>query len=313
MDLSRDLVIGVDGGGTKTVAWLAPAYDPSNTIVLGRGRAGPGNPRAAGFDIAQRNIAAAVEAAFVDAKLQPIQVAAACFGLAGAGRTAEQEVLVRWALERGIATRVKVTGDAEPVLAAVTADNVGIVLLCGTGSFAWGKNGAGEIARCGGWGYLLGDEGSGYAIARAALTAAVRAADGRDPPTALLDALSEAISAESPQAIVERVYAAEMTRERLAGLAAIVCELAATDATARTIIDDAAAGLAEMVVALARRLDLQDGEYPLALAGSVILNQPPLEAAVCNRLAPAGLAPASTHRVEEPVRGAVALARQLLS
>src|SRR5205823_15045021 len=141
-------------------AWLAPLDDDPNTIVLGRGQAGSGNPRAAGFDAAQTNIASAIDAAFADAKLPLTTAAAACFGLAGAGREIEQQRIASWAEKHGIAQNVRVTGDAEPILAAASPENCGVALICGTGSLAWGRNRAGVIARAGGWGYLLGDEGS---------------------------------------------------------------------------------------------------------------------------------------------------------
>ncbi|MEX2027532.1 MAG: BadF/BadG/BcrA/BcrD ATPase family protein, partial [Pirellulaceae bacterium] len=131
------------------------------------GTAGPGNPRAAGFDVAQSNINAAIEQAFADAKLPRESVSAACFGLAGCGREEEQERIRSWAGERRIAAVVQVTGDAEPILAAASPDNWGIALICGTGSLAWGRNQRGQTARCGGWGYLIGDDGSAYAIALA--------------------------------------------------------------------------------------------------------------------------------------------------
>src|SRR5436190_14857564 len=121
-----EIIIGVDGGGTKTIAWLAPLDDDTNTIVLGRGQAGPGNPRAAGFDVAQANIAAAIEVAFADGKLPRAAAAAACFGLAGAGREIEQQRIASWAEQQSIAHTVRVTGDAEPILASASSDNVGI-------------------------------------------------------------------------------------------------------------------------------------------------------------------------------------------
>jgi N-acetylglucosamine kinase-like BadF-type ATPase len=307
------LVIGVDGGGTKTVAWLAPLDDPSNTTVLGRGHAGPGNPRAAGFEVAQANIGAAISAAFSDAKLPQATAVAACFGLAGAGREIEQQRIETWAINENIARAVQVCGDAEPILAAASPNHRGIALICGTGSLAWGRNIAGEVARCGGWGYLLGDEGSGYAIALAGLNAAVRAADGRGQATALLDRLLRILGAATPQDMVERVYAPEMTRERLANLCKAVFDAASDDAVARVIVETAAEHLAEMVAALGHRLSMRAGEYPLALAGSVILNQPLLRLHLNERLEDSGLAPSTTWLVEEPVRGAVALARSIAS
>src|SRR3954447_26373178 len=104
---SASLVIGVDGGGTKTVAWLAPINDDGTGTILGRGQSGPGNPRAAGFEVAQANIAAAIEAAFLDAKLPRAMAAAACFGLAGAGRDIEQQRIETWAARQQIAYIVR--------------------------------------------------------------------------------------------------------------------------------------------------------------------------------------------------------------
>src|SRR5690242_19598821 len=97
------LVLGIDGGGTKTAAWLAPLEQGNENVVLGRGQAGPGNPRAAGYETAQANIEASIAAAFADAGMSRKTVIAACFGLAGAGRPAEQARIAAWAADRGIA------------------------------------------------------------------------------------------------------------------------------------------------------------------------------------------------------------------
>lgn len=307
--MDRELVIGVDGGGTKTLAWLAPLDDASNTTVLGRGAAGPGNPRAAGFDVALANIGAAIEAAFADAKLPHSTAAAACFCLAGAGREVEQQRIENWATQQAIARAVRVTGDAEPILAAASPDHVGIALICGTGSLAWGRNAAGEIARSGGWGYLLGDEGSGYAIALAGLRAAVRAADGRGQGTVLLDSLQRQLGAAAPSDLVQCVYGPEMNREKLSALAKIVFDAAASDVAAQMIVTAAANDLAEMVTVLCVQLALLDQAYPLALAGSVIANQPLLRNSLSKRLADRLCRPRTTVIIEEPVRGALVLAR----
>jgi len=302
-------IIGVDGGGTKTVAWIAPLDDDTNSVVLGRGQSGPGNPRAAGFEVAQANIAAAIEAAFADAKLPSQTAAAACFGLAGAGRAIEQQRIVAWGQQRGIARSVMVTGDAEPILAAASSDNCGIALICGTGSLAWGRNAAGETARCGGWGYLLGDEGSAYAIALAGLRAVMRAADGRGPATILSERFQTELRAASTSDLIDRVYAAEMSREKLASLAKVVLT-AREDTAAGEILGSAARDLAEMVSVLARRLGFVKGQYSLALAGGVILSQEAYREGVLNELGRVGAAPCFTMRVPEPVCGAVALARK---
>jgi N-acetylglucosamine kinase-like BadF-type ATPase len=305
------LVLGIDGGGSKTEAWLAALDDVADGGVLGRGRAGPGNPRAVGFEAAEANILAAIEAAFADAGLPRAAVAAACFGLAGAGREEEQQRIVEWAEREGVAYMLRVTGDAEPVLAAASSDNCGIALVCGTGSFAWGRNRTGETARCGGWGYLVGDEGSGYEIARAGLIAAFRAADGRGPETSLLPAFLTHFRASVAGELVQRLYAPEMTRQRLAELAKIVFVVQEDDAVARKIIASAADDLAELVAALARRLGLIESGYSLAMTGGVTLNQRLLCPLLLARLAHRGCLPAYSTLVESPAAGAVALARQV--
>jgi N-acetylglucosamine kinase-like BadF-type ATPase len=304
-------VLGVDGGGTKTSAWLAPLVDDGAGVILGRGQAGPGNPRAAGFETAQANIEAAIAAAFADAGLPRQSVAAACFGLAGAGRDVEQQRITAWALQQQLAAKIRVTGDAEPILAAASPDNCGIALICGTGSLAWGRNRAGQIARCGGWGYLLGDEGSAYAIALAGLQAAVRSADGRGELTSLLARFQKELAALTPQDLIDGVYSPQMTRERLAGMAHIVFDAALRDATANKIITAAASELAEMIVVLCQHLQLPAGGYALAVTGGVILNEGLLRELLLQCLGRRSVGPAELVLVHEPVRGAIVLARQL--
>jgi N-acetylglucosamine kinase-like BadF-type ATPase len=326
MDNPAPLVLGVDGGGTKTVAWLAPLNPlpsregglrsepgeglPASSGALGRGTAGPGNPRAAGFDVAQANIDAAIAAAFAEAQLPRQPVAAAWFGLAGCGRAEEQERITAWAESRGIAYMMQVSGDAEPILAAASPDNWGIVLICGTGSLAWGRNSQGRSARCGGWGYLLGDDGSAYAIALAGLRAAVRAADGRGLPTELLSHFLVQFGVSEPPELVEKIYGPEMTVERIAALAVTVFKSAPSDPVADKILTGAAKELAKMTAALVGRLQLPPRGFPLALAGSVLLNQPDFRRRVGAEIAMRGCQP-SELAVGEPVEGAVKLARQL--
>ena len=300
-------LIGIDGGGTKTVAWLASMSGD----VVGRGIAGPGNPRAVGFETAQANIDAAIDDAFDDAKQPRESVAAACFGLAGCGRADEQRQMVAWSERRGIAYMIKVTDDAEPILAAAAPNNFGVALICGTGSLAWGRRECGETARAGGWGYLIGDEGSGYAIALAGLRAAVCAADGRGPTTELLARFQEVLQADNPNELIGRVYQPEMSREKIASLARAVFEVGPTDAVASEILRDGALQLAKMVAAVVERLRLSPGAYPLALAGGVLRNQPAYRQLLGDELNLLGAAPASATLVTEPVRGAVELAKKL--
>jgi N-acetylglucosamine kinase-like BadF-type ATPase len=312
------LVLGADGGGTKTVVWLArwtpgaPSLAAGQWEVLGRGQAGTGNPRAAGFEAVQVNLRAAIDAAFADAGLPKVTVDAACFGLAGAGRTVEQAAIADWALAGGVAKQVRVVGDLELVWAAVDFAAVdGIALVAGTGSVAWGCNASDEVARCGGWGYLLGDEGSGYALGLAALRGLVRAIDGRGPATSLFPAVQQSLEVSEPADLIAKVYATEMTRQRIASLSPLVFAEESADPLARSIVEGAASDLAELVATLAARLQLEPGGYCLAMAGGLFVHQPTYRERVVRILGERRIEPRETCVVAEPVRGAVRLAVKL--
>jgi N-acetylglucosamine kinase-like BadF-type ATPase len=311
MSAPPTLVLGIDGGGTKTVCWLAPLADDGSGTVLGSGIAGPGNPRAAGFETAQANIDAAIAAAFADAKLPRGTVAAACLSLAGAGRASEQERMGMWAESRSLATKIIVTDDAEPILAAAGDEQSSIALIAGTGSLCVGRTIGGLRARAGGWGYLLGDEGSGYAIGLAALRAAVRAADGRGPATDMLGVLLKRLDTPTPQQLVERVYAPEMTRERIAALADVPFDLATTDAVAGQLVAGAVSDLADMVVSVARQLSLAPQPFTLTQAGGALLNLLNYSERLIQTILARNIEPSRWLVVHEPVAGAIAIARGL--
>jgi len=224
--MAESLVIGVDAGGTRTTAWIASETDTGNSRPLGIGQAGPGNFRAVGFASATAAIQLAVSEAFLAAELAPRQVSALCIGAAGAGRTDEQQRLQQWADAEGLANQTCITNDAETVLAAANPNLVGITLISGTGSLAWGRNAAGIQHRTGGWGYLLGDEGSAYAIALAGLKAATKAADGRGPQTTLLPAIQKRLSVNAANQLIAKLYDAAMTRDAIASLADCVFDCA---------------------------------------------------------------------------------------
>jgi N-acetylglucosamine kinase-like BadF-type ATPase len=307
------LVLGVDGGATKTVAWLARSAGADSSVAVGRGQAGSGNPRAVGFAEAYRQIDIAVSAAFADAGLQRRPVEAVALALAGAGRATERHEIRLWAQGIPLASTVLVTDDAESILAAGAPDHWGIALICGTGTLAWGRNPAGHAARVGGWGYLLGDEGSAYAIARAGLRAAVRAADGRGEGTALLFRFQNALEAATPDDLIACMYHPDVTHERVASLASVVFDAAGEDEAARAIVESAAEDLADLVATLAARLHLRAGAYVLAAAGGVLLHQASLRATLATRLIARGVEPAALRLVTDPVAGAVALARRAAS
>ncbi|MBN1853897.1 MAG: N-acetylglucosamine kinase [Pirellulales bacterium] len=313
-DASSQLVLGVDGGGTKTVCWIASLERA--TSILGRGRSGASNPRAVGLAAACDAIDGAIAKAFDDASLDRRPVAASTFGLAGAGPAEIQDAIAAWAHGQRIAEHVCVVPDFELVLAAVAPDGVGVGLIAGTGSLAFGRNARGETARAGGWGYLLGDEGSGFAIGRAAVCEMIERLEsagraGESGHEQLLEqlVLGHFDAADTAQ-LVRAIYAADDPRFAIAHIARLVVQAAVRgDPSARGIVQKTADDLARLVHRLAQRLGFDQGEFPLAVAGGVLTGSDTIRAALRESLRERDLV-ARIEIVHEPVVGAIALAAQ---
>jgi N-acetylglucosamine kinase-like BadF-type ATPase len=306
-------VLGIDGGGSKTAVWLSRQDASNQWTVIGRGVGGPSNPQSIGFEAAFRSLDAAVDAAFADARLAAGEVAAACGALAGAERDADKQRVEAWARERRLASRLALVHDALPLLAAGTPAGFGVGLIAGTGSFAFGQNERGESARAGGWGYLLGDEGSGYAIALAALQAAAHAADEGGPATRLLERFMKKFGLAQPLDLINVIYQSGVDRATIAAWADVVIEEAAAgDAVAANIAATAARDLATTVAAVCRKLGFERRPFPLALGGGLVVHHASYRNQLREELLRLGFSPDPIGVVPEPVAGAVILAQRLL-
>jgi N-acetylglucosamine kinase-like BadF-type ATPase len=306
------LVLGVDGGGTKTEAWLARLESTGEPIVLGRGRSGSSNPRAVGMEAALVHLGQAIDSAWAEAKLEPSAVDGAVLAMSGAGHVAVQEQVTAWANERGLAHQLWLKHDAEPVLAQGTPDGWGIALIVGTGSAAIGSDRDQVRKIVGGWGYHYGDEGSAYWIGRRALEAVARASDGRGSPTQLTEAICNRLQVDSPRAALEALEKTGNVRGAIASLADAVEAVARSgDDIAQAIVAEAADELATMVVTLAKQLALGPG-FPLALAGGVVCGSELLRERLLDDLTDRSLNPNPVTVVPHPVAGCLKLAGQLL-
>jgi N-acetylmuramic acid 6-phosphate etherase len=295
---AEDLVLGVDGGGSSTIALLAVG-----DRIVGRGVAGPSNLSAVGEWTALRALDDAVNAAFAAANRPRAAVRSACFGLAGA----DQELIRRWGEKNGIAKSVEVVADVALVLAAGAPDGCGVALVAGTGSIALGRAPDGRTARAGGWGYLFSDEGSGYALVLSALRAIAKEADGRGPPTALTAALLEALGVKNPSDLIPAVYRGNRDRAALAALAPHVLTGAeGADSIAQSIVEDGASALADLAAACARSLGFE--RAPLALGGGLLVGSAYYRRRVVDALQDRGIHPDPVALVAEPAEGAVKLA-----
>ena len=305
----EQLILGIDSGGSKTIACLGRMTDSGQPRELGRGAAGPANLQSVERSVVLRNISDAIAAAFAAANVPRCTVASAVLAAAGSDRDENRKIFTDWANEIALANRFRTVHDAWPVLAAGTPECWGVALISGTGSIAFGRAADGRTARAGGWGFLFGDEGSGYALAVAGLRAAAQAADGRGIPTKLLDAALKHFQIDRPEALVAAVYPMANDRQRIAEMARLVLDMAAAnDAAAMAIVDDAARQLAAMVAAVAAKLDTSDKMTPLAITGGILVASQMLQKRLVEELQKLNVSVGPIAVVSEPVLGALKLA-----
>jgi len=295
-------VLGIDAGGTKTVAFLA---DGSGRVIA-QARAGGANLHAVGELEVEKVVQQVMETAIGD---RAITLDAICLGIAGVDREDEARS-VRAIMRRiGHKSRVVVVNDALIALVAGAGNEPGIVIVAGTGSIVYGRNARQEAARAGGWGHIIGDEGSGYWIGREALAAVMRASDGRGPETRLTGDVLAFFQIADISRLPRIVYDREVPRMSVAALGPIM-QIAqeAGDAVASRILERAADELVLAARSVATRLEMRGDEFAFVLAGGAFRGVPWLGYEVARRLIE--VAPRSQVRLleEEPAMGAVCLA-----
>jgi N-acetylglucosamine kinase-like BadF-type ATPase len=232
-----------------------------------------------------------------------------CLGIAGVDRT-EDETIVRSIMNRiGRQARILVVNDALIALQAGVGASPGIVIVSGTGSIAYGRNNRGEAARAGGWGHVLGDEGSGYWIGRLALGAVVRHADGRGRPTSLTPLVLRHFGVQDAAGLINQIYHEELSPQLIAAVATHVQRAHEQgDIVAASILEWAARELTEAASAVMARLGLAGSEFTFVLAGGMFRAIPGLGAQLQRSLPSVEPRSRVTLLNEQPALGAVRLA-----
>lgn len=295
------VLIGIDVGGSKTAAALDTG-DGTIHRAAGAGAAvRPGKALASALIIAEVARQALGQSGRLHADVLVV-------GAAGAGRTLERAALRDSLRTEGVADLVHVTTDIEIALEAAFGESPGIVVSAGTGSIAVGRDRHGKLDRIGGYGWQMGDEGSGYAIGRAALGAVGRAADGRSPDTALHACLMDRTGSRDLDHLVR--WAASAGPAEVAALAPDVLGVAAGgDRVAQGIADYAARELSQLAITLAERMSA-DPPIPVAVTGGLLGAETPLRRAVIEKLSELPQLKPEEAPVDAAL-GALAIARRL--
>ncbi|WP_127585216.1 BadF/BadG/BcrA/BcrD ATPase family protein [Paenibacillus koleovorans] len=288
------LAIGIDGGGTKTEAialrsdalmpeaaisgLLGPASGTPSSAIVARTAGLSTNPHAVTFDGAMANLAALLDALRAEPAAAGAEWDSVVLGLSGVSTDDEQAAVYRYLeqykAERGMRFDCAIRNDAQIALMATLGREEGIIAISGTGSIISGLTPSGAAYRTGGWGHLLGDEGSGYDIGLRMLKTVMRSYDGILPPTSMTAALLERLGFASLLELKAYVYQPSVKKSDIAGFAEIAiraCE--AGDPGATAVVEACAGELAAAAVALIRK----DGWFTgcdLVMTGSVFKHSP---------------------------------------
>ena len=297
-------VLGIDAGGTKTVCLLADR----DGHIISTGKRGGANLQASGELEVEKVLHDVMEDAIGDRDIAPCAI---CLGIAGVDRPHDLDT-IRGIMRRiGYKARVLVVNDALVALEAGAPAQAGVVIISGTGSIAYGRNATGLAARSGGWGYVLGDEGSGYWIGRAALRAVLHAADERGPRTALTAMLLEHFGVAEPQELIHEIYQTNLKPAAIGALASCVQRaFAEADDVAVGILQGAVHELESAAMSVARRLELVGTSFPFILAGGIFRAVPWLQQELLRRLPESSPNSHAQLLTREPAEGAVLLALQ---
>ncbi len=265
---AKPLILAIDAGGSGTRCAL---LDGTGSVIAA-GRGGPANHILCGWDRARASVEEAVARTLAAARVDCAAVTAVACSSAGVGADGEGREVVEWLLRQLVpsASWVRAFGDMVAAFWGALPEGVGAVVSAGTGSVCYGRNRSGATCQVGGWGHLMGDEGSAYDIALRALRAVARGVDGRGEPTNLEEILGEAVGARGAVQVAARLYGDPLTREQIAALAPCVDRAAeGGDRKAGEILATAGAELAAAAAAVIRRLGFATEPMAVSYAGAV--------------------------------------------
>lgn len=294
------IVMGIDGGGST----VRVVITRDGLTVLGESSGGTVNPSIVGHETAAERIRDAMRAALHSAGTAPDQVDGVGIGVAGAA-TQHSEAWLREVVAPVLPTAYIVpSSDLEIALVGARGERRGILILAGTGSAAYGVNDEGDTVLVGGWGYLLGDEGSGYWIGMQALRWVTWAEDGRSLGTELTQALLTELQLEHPRDLIGWLHRLDKPPVReIAALAPVVLKVAkGGDPIAYQLIWGSAEALVAMGRATAEKLRIAEPHY--VFAGGLLETPNLLSYFLCEKLR----IPNIPHRLHPPVIGAALLA-----
>ncbi len=303
-------VIGVDGGGTKTLGAIAG----EDGKVIAQMEVGSTNPHSNSMDVVRANLKSLTETLRAEAGASAEDVKAICLGMAGVDRPEDKPMVQNLVNEFLPVADVLPVNDGVIALTGGALKPFGIIVISGTGSIAFGINEKGERVRAGGWGHILGDEGSGYTLALRSLRAIMRAHDGRITCQRLQELILNHLQLERADQLLGWIRDIQADKAKIAALSRLVHQAAADgDETAAEILRSEAAELAEIVETVSRKLfPVDQKNYEVIVAGGNLRKAEQFYNLFVTAMAGRLPGITVTRPRGEPVQGAVILALDLM-
>ncbi len=306
-----DFILGLDGGGTKTVVQIADC----NGKLLAENESGSSNYKSVGVENAEININTAVLGAIRNLKVTGrIIFKSACFGLSGNDSCEDKNIYRKMIFDSKIKDYLDpantiICNDTRIGLAAGSNSKNGIMIICGTGSNCYGINEQGREAKVNGWDYILGDEGSGYEIGIKALRALMKAYDGRGESTLLSKTVLEDLNIKNISELIKWAYSDYFSKVRVAAIAKTVCKTAEMgDKISKKILKEEADEAIISVKTVVDKLGLADKEFDLVFVGNVFKCEKYFKSVLMRKLKSKFTKINFKSLTKKPVEGAIKLA-----
>jgi glucosamine kinase len=296
------IFLGIDGGGSQTACAIG-----DETSLLGSGSGDGSNVIRVGEAQARKSLASAIHQGCAAAKITPKQIKRTCIGVAGGARPETTET-VRRILSELVSGEIEVVGDMVIAMEAASDGGPGVVVIAGTGSIAYGRNAAGQMARAGGWGFAISDEGSGHWIGRAAVTTVMRVCD-EGQNGGLLENIMKVWGVITREQMI--VVSNASPPPDFAGLfPAVLAAADAGDPSAHDILARAGVELATLARIVISRLFADADTARVAMSGGVFRNSALVRQVFYNRLRLECPNAVVNLNLVDPVKGALELARR---
>lgn len=308
-------ILGVDGGGTGTQARICNEHGD----ILSEEVAGPGNYKNVGIKEAELNITNAVLGAINKINSSNINFfESSCFGLSGIDCDRDKQIYEKIILSSKLKRFLNIhsniiCNDSLIGLVAGTDSKNAIIIICGTGSTCFGVNENGVQARVNGWDFILGDQGSGYAIGIKALRAVLKAYDGRSVDTLLSQSILEYLGLNDISDLINWTYLRPFSTDRFADLARVVCKTAEMkDRVSIEILKEEAEEALASILAVAKEINLLNKKFDLVFVGNVFKCEKYFKQALIKKLKEKFKWICLSPLTEKPVSGAIKLALSLI-